>query len=70
MCIRVSVYFPPYVAHKHFNSDPNNQARIISIHNRVLKAMGAAWYEQLEPYEGYVEGEDTIALLKKYGLRA
>jgi len=64
------VYIPPYVAHKHFNSDPNNQARIISIHNRVLKAMGAAWYEQLEPYEGYVEGEDPIALLKKYGLRA
>ena len=63
------VYIPPYVAHKHFNSDPNNQARIISIHNRVLKAMGAAWYEQLEPYEGYVEGEDPIELLKKYGLR-
>ena len=31
--------------------------------------MGAAWYEQLEPYDGYVEGEDPIAFLEKHGMR-
>lgn len=63
------VYIPPYVMHKHHNTDPDNPARIIVIHNRILKAMGAAWYEQMEPYEGYQEGEDPIELLKKFGMR-
>ena len=63
------VYVPPYVMHKHFNADPDNPARIIVVHNRILKAMGAAWYEQIEPYEGYVPSEDPRELLEKYGMR-
>ena len=63
------VYIPPYVMHKHFNPDPDNPARIIVIHNRVLKAMGAAWYEQIEPYEGYDPDEDPRDILKRHGIR-
>ena len=63
------VYIPPYVEHKHFNANPDKPARIIVIHNRILKAMGAAWYEQLEPYEGFNPDEDPKELLEKYGFR-
>ena len=63
------VYIPPYVTHKHFNTDADNPARIIVIHNRILKAMGAAWYEQLEPYDGYDPDADPRELLEKYGMR-
>lgn len=63
------VYVPPYVMHKHFNADADNPARIIVVHNRILKAMGAAWYEQIEPYEGYDPDEDPRALLEKHGMR-
>jgi len=63
------VYIPPYVAHKHHNADDENPARIIVIHNRILKAMGAAWYEQLEPYDGYDADADPLELLKQYGMR-
>ena len=64
------VYIPPYVMHKHFNSDPKNPARIIVVHNRILKAMGAAWYEQIETYEGYDPKEDPKDALKRLGLAA
>lgn len=47
------VYIPPYCTHKHFNSDPNNEARIIVINSRMLKAMGMGWFEQLENAEGF-----------------
>lgn len=63
------VYIPPYVEHKHFNSNPDKPARIIVIHNRILKAMGAAWYEQLEPYEGFNPDDDPKDLLEKFGFR-
>ncbi len=63
------VYVPPYVMHKHFNADPDNPARIIVVHNRILKAMGAAWYEQIEPYEGYDPDQDPRELLEKHGMR-
>ena len=63
------VYIPPYVEHKHFNANPDKPARIIVIHNRILKAMGAAWYEQLEPYEGFNPDEDPKELLEKFGFR-
>ena len=63
------VYIPPYVEHKHFNANPDRPARIIVIHNRILKAMGAAWYEQIEPYDGYDPKEDPRKLLEKYGMR-
>jgi gentisate 1,2-dioxygenase len=47
------IYIPPYCTHKHFNSDPNNQARIISCTSRIVKAMGFNWFEQLENAEGF-----------------
>lgn len=47
------VYIPPYCAHKHFNADPKNEARIISVTSRIIKAMGFDWFEQLENAEGY-----------------
>jgi gentisate 1,2-dioxygenase len=47
------VYIPPYCTHKHFNSDPNNEARIIVINSRIIKPMGFDWFDQLENAEGY-----------------
>ena len=47
------IYIPPYVAHQHFNADPTNEARIISVTSRIVKAMGFDWFEQLEDAQGY-----------------
>jgi gentisate 1,2-dioxygenase len=47
------VYIPPYCAHQHFNSDAKNDARIIVITSRIIKAMGFDWFEQLENAEGF-----------------
>ena len=47
------VYIPPYCIHKHFNADPQNEARIIVINSRIIKPMGFDWFEQLENAEGY-----------------
>ena len=47
------VYIPPYCAHQHFNADPNNEARIIVVNSRIVKAMGFDWFEQLEDAQGY-----------------
>ncbi len=43
------VYIPPYTMHQHFNADPNKPARFISATNRMLKALGLDWIEQVEP---------------------
>lgn len=45
------VYIPPYCAHQHFNSDKENEARIVVINSRMLKPMGFHWFEQLEDAE-------------------
>lgn len=47
------VYIPPYTAHQHFNADPANPARFISATNRLVKAIGYNWVEQVEPAPGY-----------------
>jgi gentisate 1,2-dioxygenase len=47
------IYIPPYCAHKHFNADPDNEARIVVVNSRILKPMGFDWFEQLENAEGY-----------------
>ena len=47
------VYIPPYCTHKHFNSDPKNEARIVVVNSRIVKPMGFDWFEQLENAEGY-----------------
>lgn len=62
------VYIPPYVMHKHFNKSADNPARIIVCHNRILKAMGAAWYEQVEPYEGFNPDESPHDVLRRHGM--
>ena len=47
------VYIPPYCAHQHFNADPDNEARIIVVNSRIVKAMGFDWFEQIKNAEGY-----------------
>ena len=49
------VYIPPYCAHKHFNSDPVNEARIIVMNSRIVKSIGFNWFEQLENAEGFAD---------------
>ena len=47
------VYIPPYCIHKHFNDDPEKEARFIVINSRIIKPMGFDWFEQLESAEEY-----------------
>lgn len=47
------VYIPPYCAHQHVNSDPDNEARIIVINNKIIQDIGFDWFEQLENAEGF-----------------
>lgn len=47
------VYIPPYSIHQHFNTNPDDEARIIVITNRILKDMGFDWFDQLEHAEGF-----------------
>ncbi len=47
------VYIPPYCAHKRFNADPDNEARVIVVNSRIIKAIGFDWFEQLENAEGF-----------------
>ena len=47
------VYIPPYCTHQHFNADPANEARIIVVNSRIVKAMGFDWFEQIEDAQGY-----------------
>ena len=42
------VYIPPYTIHQHFNADPEKPARFVSATNRLIKAMGFDWIDQLE----------------------
>lgn len=47
------VYIPPYCAHKRCNGDPDNEARVIVVNSRIVKAIGFDWFEQLENAEGF-----------------
>ena len=47
------IYIPPYCAHKRFNVEPENEARVVVINNRMLRPMGFHWFDQLEPAEGF-----------------
>lgn len=51
------VYVPPYTMHQHFNADPSKPARFISATNRIVKALGFDWIEQVEPSPGYTSGK-------------
>ena len=46
------VYIPPYTTHQHFNSDPQNPARLLSATSRLIKALGFDWLEQVEEAPG------------------
>lgn len=43
------VYIPPYTTHQHFNADSDKPARFISATNRIVKALGFNWMDQVEP---------------------
>ncbi len=47
------IYIPPYCAHKRFNTDPNDEARLVVVNTRIMKAIGFDWFDQLEPAEGF-----------------
>lgn len=46
------IYIPPYCAHKRFSTG-SDEARVIVINSRMMKAMGFDWFDQLEPAEGF-----------------
>lgn len=45
------VYIPPYSMHQHF-AHPGQPARLITASNRLLRALGFDWAEQVEPAPG------------------
>jgi uncharacterized RmlC-like cupin family protein len=45
------IYVPPFSIHQHFNSGMS-EARLIVISNRIVKAMGFNWLDQLENAPG------------------
>lgn len=47
------VYIPPYTTHQHFNADPAKPARFITATNRIVKAMGWDWLDQVENAPDY-----------------
>lgn len=47
------VFIPAYVIKQHVNKDPDREARLIVMTNRIFKAMGLDWIEQLENAETY-----------------
>ncbi len=47
------VYIPPFTMHQHFNVDATKPARFISATNRIVKAMGFDWIDQVENAPDY-----------------
>jgi quercetin dioxygenase-like cupin family protein len=45
------IYIPPFSIHQHFNSG-KTEARLIVISNRIVKAMGFNWLDQVERAPG------------------
>ena len=45
------IYVPPFTIHQHFAGDV--EARLIVISNRIVKAMGYDWFDQLENAPGF-----------------
>ena len=45
------IYVPPFSIHQHFNSG-QGEARLIVISNRIVKAMGFNWLDQVENAPG------------------
>jgi gentisate 1,2-dioxygenase len=47
------IYLPPFTMHQHFNSSATDEARLIVISNRIVKAMGFDWLDQIEHAPGF-----------------
>jgi gentisate 1,2-dioxygenase len=47
------IYVPPFTIHQHFNGETEGDARLIVISNRIVKAMGFDWFDQLERAPGF-----------------
>lgn len=47
------IYVPPFTIHQHFNADAAGEARLIVMSNRIVKAMGFDWLDQLEHAPGF-----------------
>ena len=47
------IYVPPFTIHQHFSAEDGGEARLIVISNRIVKAMGFDWLDQLENAPGY-----------------
>ena len=45
------IYIPPFSIHQHFNTG-TSEARLIVISNRIVKAMGFNWLDQVEKAPG------------------
>jgi quercetin dioxygenase-like cupin family protein len=45
------IYIPPFSIHQHFNTG-QTEARLIVISNRIVKAMGFNWLDQVEKAPG------------------
>ena len=48
------MFIPAYCIKQHVNTDPDNEARLIVMTNRIFKAMGLDWVEQVENAESYL----------------
>ena len=46
------IYVPPFSIHQHFNTG-KSEARLIVISNRIVKAMGFNWLDQVENAPGF-----------------
>ena len=46
------IYVPPFTIHQHV-ADAKTNARLIVISNRIVKAMGFDWFDQLENAPGF-----------------
>ena len=46
------IYIPPFSIHQHFNTG-KGEARLIVISNRIVKAMGFNWLDQVENAPGF-----------------
>lgn len=47
------IYVPPFSIHQHFNGDKTGEARLIVASNRIVRAMGFDWLDQLENAPGF-----------------
>ena len=54
------VYIPPYCAHKHFNADPDQEARFIVINSRIIKPHGLRLVRAVGERRGVLRPERCV----------